>query len=199
MRLSPNFTLEEMPCYERAGPTDVARIRTTAERVLQPVRDRWGLTRVSSWKWWRSGCTPRSGSHAHGGTVDFTVPGADLRAVFDWGLKALMPLGYIGRWIYEPELRGPAGEVLQGAHIHMAPVADMVSAYGPSRGDSAAYVEGPQNVYTPVPGWGGASGAYGDPIELEGLTVTVSRSVPWWAKLFAAGIVFGLLFRSTGG
>ncbi len=196
MDLSRNFTLEEMPCWESASPQDVERLRVTVALVLQPVRTRWGFTRVSSWKWWRNGCTPRTGSHREGGTVDFTTRDADLWQVFQWGLENL-PRSYVGRWIYEPEIRGPTGELEKGEHIHMAPIPDMWGAH--AKADSSAWVEGPQGVYTAVPGWGGSSGAYDDPIELEGLTVTVGKPWPLWPKLFIAGLAFGLFLRSTSG
>lgn len=184
MRLSRNFTLDEMPCWQRATPADVAALQETVTRVLQPVRDRWGPTVVTSWMWWRDGCTPRTGSHAQGGTVDFVTLEADLADVFRWGLDHL-DRSYVGRWILEPS----------PAHIHIAPRSDMVAAFGPAKGDSLAAVEGPPNTYTPVPGWGGASGSSVDPIEIEGLEVTVSRPLPTWLWLFLAGLGFGFILR----
>lgn len=193
MNLSRNFTLEEMPCYQHASSQDVARLQETVNRVLQPVRDVWGPTVVSSWKWWRSGCQERTGAHAGGGTVDFVVPGTNLHDVFLWGLSAL-DRSYVGRWIYEPTMTDPGtGQVLQEEHIHVAPTSDMVEAFGPSKGDSLAAVEGPQNVYTSVPGWGGASGSATDPIEIEGLTVTVSPLFPSWVRVLLAGLALGWL------
>jgi len=198
MDLSRNFTLEEMPCYQHATPQDVAALQDTVSRVLQPVRDVWGPTVVTSWRWWRDGCRPRDGAHAGGGTVDFVVPGRNLYDVFLWGL-ATMDRSYVGRWIYEPTLTDPTtGQVLQEEHIHVAPIADMVAEFGPSKGDSLAAVEGPQNVYTPVPGWGGASGSITDPIEIEGLTVTVSPLGSAWLRAIVAGLVLGWLVAEAG-
>jgi zinc D-Ala-D-Ala carboxypeptidase len=51
MRLSPNFTLSEMTKSETAlrhgldntpGPTEIANLKTLAEKVLQPVREHYG-------------------------------------------------------------------------------------------------------------------------------------------------------------
>lgn len=184
MRLSRDFTLEEMPCWERASPADVAALEATVHQVLQPVRDRFGPTVVTSWRWWRDGCTPRTGAHAGGGTVDFVPLNAALGDVFAWGLENL-DRRYVGRWILEPD------------HIHVAPRSDMVEAFGPSKGDSLAAVEGPPGSYWPVPEWGGATGAPMDPIEIEGLTVTVSRPFPTWLTLFLAGLGFGIILRLT--
>ena len=170
--LARDFTLEEMPCWRHASPADVARLRVTAERVLQRVRDRWGSVVVSSWKWWRDGCLLRTGAHAAGGTVDFITPNADLTDVFAWGLTQPWR-DYIGRWIYEPAIPGHQGE-----HIHMAPIADMQQQF--AKADSAAYVQTGIGQYTPVPGWGGHTGGPEDPIEVEGVTVTVGRALPAW-------------------
>lgn len=196
-QLSRNFTLEEMPCYRSATPLDIARLYDTVQNVLQPVRDRWGLTRVTSWKWWRSGCVQRDGSHAGGGTVDFIVPGANLRDVFDWGVKELMPRGYIGRWIFEPEWRDDSGQLVQGEHIHVAPVRDMWEQT--QRADSAAFVEGPPNTYTPVPGWGGHSGTLDDPIPVEGLVVVLEdgKEPPPWLLLLGGAVVVGVILKHS--
>jgi len=191
VNLSRNFTLEEMPCHERATAADVARLQETVNRVLQPIRDAFGTTFVTSWKWWADGCVPRTGAHAGGGTVDLVVPGAHLPDVFQWGLDNL-DRSYVGRWIYEPDVPH-----VQGEHIHVAPIADMVAEFGPAESDSAAYVEGPPNVYTPVPGWGGASGTLTDPIQVEGLTVSVSRPVPSWVLVLLGGLALGWALRKA--
>ena len=176
-----------MPCWQKATPADVARLQETVTKVLQPVRDAFGVTRVTSWKWWSSGCRERTGAHSGGGTVDFITPNAPLWDVFQWGLENL-DRGYVGRWIYEPYVEG-----VQGEHIHIAPRDDMWDVF--AKADSSAWVEGPPDTYSPVPGWGGHSGSYQDPIEIEGVTVTVSPPFPDWLKLFLAGIGFGILMR----
>lgn len=190
VNLTHDFTLEEMPCYREATPSDVAKLQETARQVLQPIRDQWGEVDVSSWAWWQDGCVRRSGAHGQGGTVDFVVPGAHLPDVFRWGVDQPWR-NYVGRWIYEPDIPDPQhpGKLLQGEHIHVAPRADMIGAFGLSKGDSSAWIQtgfDPQTgkgTYTPVPGWGGTSGEPGR-IDVEGLTVRVSGkpgTVPTWA------------------
>lgn len=183
-RLSGNFRLSEFPRWEKATEAEVERLAETVQRVLQPTRNRWGPTVPTSWIWWSDG-TRRTGAHGQGGTVDFVVPGADLRAVYSWGVEELLPGGYIGRWIYEPERFDPTtGKRTQGEHIHVAPRADMVDAFGKS--DVGAFVETAEGIYEPEAGpWGGASGAYGDPIELPGIVATVPPNLFRWALLGA--------------
>lgn len=181
-RLGSNFTLGEFPCYEKATPADVEKLRATVANVLQPVRDRWGPVVPTSWKWWRNGCTLRTGAHSGGGTVDFITPGASLRTVFDWGVSNLVPLGFLGRWIYEPATAS------QGEHIHAAARADMVEVFGDP--NAMAYVETGPGEYAPVgapgPTWGGA----GSPIEIPGIEVTVA-AVPPWAAWILLGVLAG--------
>lgn len=134
-QLSANFWLREFPGWENATEEDVARLRPTVSRVLQPLRSHMGVpVRPTSWKWWSSG-VPRKGSHAHGGTVDFVVADGLTPEAFEWGAQHLIPSGYIGRWIYEPERRDSRGRVTQGEHIHMAPVEAMLEQH-PERADS---------------------------------------------------------------
>lgn len=192
--LGPHFRLGEFPCWERATAADVAALQETVTRVLEPVRARWGPVVPTSWKWWRDGCRVREGAHGEGGTVDFVVPGARQRDVFDWGVRHLLPAGYVGRWIYEP------ATAAQGAHIHVAPVADMVAAFGPGKGDVGAFVETGPGEYSYADGtWGGHTGASWDPIPIPGLDVTVPGpgGSPYgdqtWAVLLMAAIAAGIL------
>lgn len=189
--LAPSFTLEEMPCYAHASAADVAKLTQTAVYVLQPVRDVFGPVVVSSWKWWQSGCVQRTGPHSGGGTVDFVVPGADLKQVFAWGVFHL-PRNYFGRWIYEPAIPG-----VQGEHIHVSPRTDMEAVDGIT--DSAAYVETGVGVYTPVQGWSGNSGTE-TKVSVEGVSVNASGSLapPWAAGAIA--LVLGLsIYHWLGG
>jgi len=194
MQLSPDFTLEEMPCYQRATGSDIDALKTTVARVLQPARDKWGPLVVTSWKWWANGCSLRTGAHGQtGGTVDFITPRANLVDVFKWGL--LMPWrDYVGRWIYEPAVLDSSGGVLQGEHIHVATIRDMVSAFGPAEADSAAYVltgvdSAGEDTYTPVPGWGGPATST---LQVEGTTLSMAGAnvAPW--AVGAVALVFGL-------
>lgn len=188
--LGPNFTLGEFPCWDYATAEDVGHLTETVDRVLQPVRDRWGPVVPTSWMRWRDGCALRQGAHGQGGTVDFIVPGANLRTVFDWGVAQLVPLGYLGRWIYEPTTTD------QNEHIHAAPVADMLAAF--NKGDRLAFVETQDGEYAAVgqPGpWGGHTGSPTDPIPIPGVDVTVAGPGRLLAWVFL-GLLLGGIARS---
>ena len=130
-RLSADFWLHEFTGWQDATDAQVRRLEETVSRVLQPLRNRFGKVTPTSWVSWRSGA-PRTGSHAFGGTVDFVVDGGRTREAFEWGARYLVPAGYIGRWIYEPDRSAAEGHP-QGEHIHMAPVVDMVDHAGDPR------------------------------------------------------------------
>lgn len=125
--------------------------------------------------------------------MDFTVPGANLRAVFEWGIVALLHHGYIGRWILEPATSS------QGAHIHVAPVRDMVDAFGPAQSEILALVEVAPDTYEVPPGGApfGRSGTLDRPIEIEGLEVTVEASggLPWGWWIGAGALLAALAAR----
>lgn len=145
-RLSANFRLSEFSGWERATEAQVARLRDTVARVLQPLRSALGVTVYpSSWLEWSDG-TPRTGSHAEGGTVDFVVSQGLTRDAWEWGKGALVPSGYVGRWIYEPARSATEG-VEQGEHIHVAPVRDMREAFGPEKADIQVLEEESEGVY----------------------------------------------------
>lgn len=131
-RLARNFTVGELPGYELATEADVDRLEETVARVLQPIRTHFGVpVRITSWMWWSSG-EPREGSHAHGGTVDFVVGDGRTREAYEWAATNIVPAGYVGRLIYEPE-RSRSEGVPQGEHIHLAPRAAMLEAFGDPR------------------------------------------------------------------
>lgn len=189
-QLSRNFRLSEAPCWTRATPANAAKLQETAARVLQPVRNVFGETIITSWMWWRQGCEPRTGSHAEGGTVDFVVPGKTL-AAWEWGNTNLMPSGYIGRWIYEPET------ATQGEHIHCAPRADMVAYNGDATIKSLKELsDGRTYVYRE---WTG--GTYANPYELEGITAYATAGLPWWiwAGLYIGVLTTDFAGQATGG
>lgn len=191
--LSADFRLSEAPCWWLASEADVQLLQETAARILQPIRSHFGVpVHLSSWKWW-SGCEPRNGVHAAGGTVDFVVADGLTRKAWEWGRDVLVPTGYIGRWIYEPERRDAAGVKTQGEHIHAAPRADMERIYGDGRIQVLEEVtEGQYKLsFSDGTGWG----SEGDPIEIPGLDVTVGYRWPPWATLLLAGIGFGLILR----
>lgn len=173
VQLSRNFWLSEAPCWTKATPAQVAKLQETAQRVLQPIRNTWGPVTITSWLWWRNECTPRTGAHAHGGTVDFVTPGADLRDVWEWGKTYLLPSGYVGRWIWEPTT------ATQGEHIHVAPRADMLALNGD--GKILALEETPDGRYLVAMEWfdgeagAGITGTYLDPFQVEGITAYGTR------------------------
>lgn len=171
-KLSGNFWLSEAPCWTFATASDVAQLQEFAARVLQPIRSHFDVpVFITSWKWWRDGCTPRSGAHAFG-AVDFQVSAGLTRAAWEWGAQHLVPSGYIGRWIYEPARSSSEGTP-QGEHIHAAPRSAMVAAFGDDRIQVLEETTEGQYVLhfdssDPASGWGGP----GSPIDLPGLTVT---------------------------
>jgi hypothetical protein len=136
-QLSRDFHLHEFRGWERASEAQVARLAETVARVLQPIRSVFGVpVRPTSWVEWSDG-TPRTGAHAAGGTVDFTVDDGRTREAHEWAHRFLIPSGYIGRLIYEPSRTFPR----QGEHVHMAPVADQVAAQGAERGSVIQVLE----------------------------------------------------------
>lgn len=98
MNLSPNFTLAEATksqTAERLGlhnqPSDevIERMKLTAERVLEPVREHFGKP-VFINSWYRSpavnkaiGSSPKS-QHVTGEAVDFEIPGISNATVAEW-------------------------------------------------------------------------------------------------------------------
>jgi hypothetical protein len=178
IQLSRNFWLREAPCWTLADEGNVDALQETVARVLQPIRNQFGPTYITSWMRWSADCERRTGAHAMGGTVDFVVPGKTLQA-WEWGNTHLMPTGYIGRWIYEPKTD------TQGEHIHMAPRRDMVALNGDGRIQSLKELpDGNTFVFRE---WD--AGTYANPYQLPGITAYATAGIPWW---LAAGILFGL-------
>jgi len=192
-QLSSSFWLHEFPCWELATSEDVERLKETCARVLQPVRNRFGKVVPTSWKWWSSGCTPRTGSHSAGGTVDFITPDADLWEVFEWGATYLLPSGYIGRWIYEPQTPQ------QGEHIHMAPRRDQLEVFG--RGDIQALQELPNGNQYAYAFYDTTEGTFLDPYTLDPLVVRATAGwSSWWGVLALLGLfTLDLAGQSAGG
>lgn len=165
-QLSRDFWLHEFPGFERASESDVSAVAETVARVLQPVRYAMGVpVRVSSWMWWSDG-TPREGAHSQPGTVDFVVDDGRTREGFEWATSNLVPAGYIGRLIYEPA-RSAAEGTPQGEHVHLAPRAAMVEAFGnlPRHSDIQVLQEGAEGEYTfyrvaVAAGWGAGALAF---------------------------------------
>lgn len=178
-QLSRNFWLREFPGWQHYTEPEVLALQETVQRVLQPVRDTFGSTVPTSGIFWSSG-ERRTGAHGvSGGTVDFIVPGVELLEVFDWGRTMLFPAGYLGRWIYEPDFRNDDGELIQREHLHAATRSDMRAAFG--KNDIGAFIEEEPDRY--VRAAGDAWGAYGDPIQLPGLDVVVTRTYYSYAIL----------------
>jgi len=185
VQLSRNFMLSEAPCWWLATAAQVARLQETAARVLQPIRTKFGKTQITSWMWWSAGCVPRGGAHSWGGTIDFTVPDAELWDVFEWGNSYLMPTGYIGRWIYEPEVLDEDGKQVQGEHIHMAPRADMIGVFNDPKIQSLR--ELPSGDLFVYQDW--TDGTFAQPYALDPLIVTARAG---WGSLLGLGLLFSL-------
>lgn len=191
-QLSGDFWLREFPCYQKASEADVAKLHETVVRVLQPIRDRWGRVVPTSWMHWRDGCDPRDGAHAGGGTVDFITRDADLREVFEWGRIHLLPTGYVGRWIYEPDRAAPEGTP-QDEHIHMAPVQDMILHSTASEpGVPKALEETSEGNYVLRASYPEAKGTELDPYRLPGITATARAGGGLLALLLLAGLALSL-------
>lgn len=200
-QLARNFWLHEFPCYELADERQVEALQETVARVLQPARDRFGRIKPTSWLWWSDGCTPRDGAHdpdgPHPGTVDFVALDAPTRDVWEWGRDAILPAGYIGRWIYEPRFEDELGRKIQGEHVHAAPRAAMMAL---GRPEIQALEETEPGVYVfaegtaPGGGFPSGEGSYGDPIRLPGLTAAVGRN--WWPWIVAGALVGAGLRRA---
>lgn len=198
-QLTSRFWLHEFPCWERATIQDVARLQVTAARVLQPIRNRWGKVIPTSWMWWADECDPRTGAHSFGGSVDFVTPRADMWKVFQWGATYLLPSGYIGRWIYEPERVDGEGNVIQGEHIHMAPREDMIALNG--RGDIQALRETDDGQEVVFAYYDGTRGTMMDPYTMEPLVITAKRSgfSLWWAAALAGAWALNIAGQASGG
>jgi len=195
-QLSKDFWLSEPPCWHLATPVDASRLQETAARVLQPVRNTWGETFITSWMWWSDGCEPRVHSHAEGGTVDFVTTEAPMMDVFEWGATHLLPSGYIGRWIYEPERKDLRGRVVQGEHIHIAPRADMIRFNGD--GTIKALVEtadGDNYLYAQMD-----EGTFANPFSLDPIIVTATAKAGiGLLVILAAPLIAQALSRKRAG
>lgn len=176
-QLAADFWLNEAPCWWLATESQVAKLEETVARVAQPIRRAFGPTYITSWLWWSGGCAPRDGVHAFGGTIDLVVGGGRTFEAWEWGNLHLMPTGYLGRWIYEPEIRGPDGEKIQGEHIHAAPREDMIAYNGDARIQSLRETEPGRYVLAYDWTFGGTRE---DPFEIPGIEVVAGAGDPWW-------------------
>lgn len=175
-KLAPNFWLHEFPCWELATEADVSELARTVRNVLQPARERWGRIVPTSWSWWKSGCTPRTGAHGHPGSVDFVPLDTPVPTVHRWAAKALA---------------GSYGEIIdERDHIHVT-----APGIGAPLSAPQVLVEPSEGVYVsvdPDAGFPGGWGSFGRPFELEGLTVSVPGRSPWvWA--LAGGLLLVVL------
>lgn len=191
-KLAGDFWLHEFSGWEGASESQVARLRETVARVLQPLRNRYGTVIPTSWLTWSSGAR-RAGSHAQGGTVDFVIPGADLFDVFQWGTTYLLPSGYIGRWIYEPERTALEGAP-QGEHIHVAPRQDMIAYNGDST--IQALEETDEGRYVLHSEYYDGLGTELDPYQLPGVVARAGAS-PWWLLVLPLGWLFILAGQAS--
>ncbi len=189
-QLTRDFWLHEIPCWEHYTEEQAEQAQEATALVCQPIRNTFGRTEITSGRFWRNGCRARTGSHAHG-ALDIVVSGGRTREAWEWGATALMPSGYIGRWIYEPERLNARGQKLQGEHIHMAPRSAMLAYNGDGR--IQVLEELPDGTTYVFQEWVG--GTYANPYELEPLEVVVGRGFPWWG---AAGILVAIFAGGAG-
>ena len=97
MKLSANFSLDELiksQVAERKGinnnpsPTQIDNLKLLCEKVLQPVRDNFGVVNVSSGFRSAELCIAIGSSvnsqHADGQACDFEIFGKDNEEVADW-------------------------------------------------------------------------------------------------------------------
>jgi len=190
-QLSRDFWLHEIPCWELYTEAQADEAAEFAARVAQPIRHQFGRTDITSGRYWAAGCVPRTGSHAFG-AMDLVVSGGRTKEAWKWGATALMPSGYIGRWIYEPTRYDETGRKIQGEHIHVAPREAMLAYNGDGRIQALEELEdGSTYVFLD---WVG--GTQANPYELDPLVVTASRGLPWWGAL---GILAAVVAAGAGG
>ena len=116
MRFSKNFTLEqdmaqsetadELGIDNTPNEQQIEQFMYLVLYSLQPVRDRWGMVKVTSGFRCYVLNTAIRGSktsdHMKGKAADIRVPGADLKDVFNWCRKHLV----FGQLIYEAQQHG---------------------------------------------------------------------------------------------
>lgn len=159
-RLSRDFWLHEFTGWADASEAQVDELQETVVRVLQPTRDRFGVpVRPTSWLKWSNG-ERRTGAHAHG-AVDFVVDDGLTRDAFEWIAQHVVPSGYVGRLIYEPQRAADpeAGVTRQGEHVHLAPRAAMLAYNGDGRIEVLEEKEEGRYVFARVAAAAGAAGA----------------------------------------
>lgn len=169
-----NFSLHEFRGWEQATEAQVAVLELEAVRTfLQPIRDQWGRIDPSSWLRWSSGVL-RTGAHADPGTVDFVPAGAPIPQVFQWIQGQGLPYGTL---------------IDERDHIHR-------TRPGAQGAYQKAYVEGAEGSYASAnagAGFPGGAGAWGQPIELPGLSVSVAGpSTRWGAWIAVAALLLAL-------
>jgi len=168
-----NFRLSEFPGWEKATEAEVKILELEAVRnFLQPVRDKWGIIRPSSWLRWSDGRL-RTGAHADPATVDFVPGQASIPDVFQWARSSGLPFGKL---------------IDERDHIHR-------TRPGVQGAQQQAYVEYVEGSYAPANGAGfpGGAGAWGSPIELPGLSVAVAGTrSPWIAWLAVAALLLAV-------
>lgn len=93
MKLSPNFSLEELTHTSTGLPNDPSPAEKTkllylANYLLQPIRDRWGaLTITSGFRCWLVNSVlggALTSQHLFGEAADFIPYMAKLDEVYDW-------------------------------------------------------------------------------------------------------------------
>ena len=117
MQLSPHFTLDEFELSEtavrlgidnRVPPDLIPHLRELCETLLEPIRDRFGMVRITSG--YRCIALNRilkskdSSQHVRGEAADVVIPGIRPLVVCDWltesGLRYHQNIHEHGRWAH---------------------------------------------------------------------------------------------------
>ena len=124
MKLSPNFSLEELIYTSTGLPNDPStgakeKLLYLANYLLQPVRDRWGALTISSGFRSMAVNSVVNGSagsqHLYGEAADFVPYSAKLDEVFEWIVKeSRLPFGQA---ILEEKAKN--GEIKRWIHISL--------------------------------------------------------------------------------
>ena len=107
--LGAGLWLHDLPCWHKATPADVERVRPLIHKAIEPAVEALGAVRITSWGWWASReCTPRMSAGHRAGAIDFVPEQVSVSRFFDW--------------MRVNEKTRPWGKLInERDHIHMTP------------------------------------------------------------------------------